>query len=57
MAQIEEDTEEYRRKAARRPYHRPKILSRQSVEAMAASCATPGGKPDPVMCPSGPIQS
>lgn len=41
----------------RRPYRAPLILSRELLEVMAASCGTPGGKPDPIMCPSGPIQS
>ena len=41
----------------RRPYRRPQILSRERLEAIAASCGQPGGKPDPVLCPSGPIQS
>ena len=53
----EEENQAHGRHSARRPYCRPRILSREPIEAMAASCGTPGGKPDPVMCPSGPIQS
>ncbi|MEM1206415.1 MAG: hypothetical protein AAGN66_24495 [Acidobacteriota bacterium] len=41
----------------RRPYRPPRILERISMEAMAATCASPGSKPDPVTCPVGPIQS
>ncbi|MCG8461197.1 MAG: hypothetical protein MI919_33340 [Holophagales bacterium] len=41
----------------RRPYEPPRILSRERLEAMAAACLQPGSKPDPVLCPSGPIQS
>lgn len=42
---------------ARRPYRPPRIVCREQIEAMAASCLQPGSKPDPVLCPSGPIQS
>ena len=42
---------------SKRPYRSPRILSRERIEAMAASCLQPGSKPDPVLCPSGPIQS
>ena len=31
----------------KRPYHRPKIIHRESLEAMAADCSFPGGKGDP----------
>lgn len=32
---------------ARRPYHAPRILERQPIEAVAAVCSVPGGKNDP----------
>ena len=41
----------------RRPYSAPRILSRERLEAMAATCLQPGSKPDPILCPSGPLQS
>lgn len=40
-----------------RPYSKPRILFRESVEAMATSCLTPGSKPDPITCSGGPLQS
>lgn len=33
--------------APRRPYHAPRILERQPIEAVAAVCSVPGGKNDP----------
>jgi len=42
----------------RRPYERPRILSREPLEAVAAVCAPhPPAKSNPGMCPSGPISS
>lgn len=46
------------RRDARRCYERPRILSRQPLEAVAAVCApAPPAKANPVVCPSGPISS
>lgn len=42
---------------SRKPYRAPRIVARESLESLAATCAQPGSKPDPVTCPSGPIQS
>jgi hypothetical protein len=43
---------------AKRRYERPRILSREPLEAVAAVCApTPPAKGNPGMCPSGPISS
>lgn len=42
----------------RKPYERPRILSREPLEAVAAICApTPPAKSNPGVCPSGPISS
>jgi hypothetical protein len=42
----------------RRPYERPRILSRESLEAVAAVCApAPPAKANPGLCPGGPISS
>jgi hypothetical protein len=42
----------------RRAYERPRILSREPLEAVAAVCApSPPAKSNPGMCPSGPISS
>jgi len=42
----------------RRPYVRPRILSRELLEAVAAVCApSPPAKQNPGVCPSGPISS
>jgi hypothetical protein len=39
-------------------YERPRILSREVIEAMAATCApSPPAKGNPGLCPSGPISS
>lgn len=44
--------------ASRRPYERPRILSREILEAVAAVCSPPGvAKGNPGLCPSGPISS
>jgi hypothetical protein len=44
--------------ASRRRYERPRILSREPLEAVAAVCApAPPAKANPGMCPSGPISS
>ena len=44
--------------AAKRPYERPRILSREPLEAVAAVCApAPPAKANPGTCPSGPIAS
>jgi hypothetical protein len=43
---------------ARRPYERPRILSREVLEAVAAVCSPAGvAKGNPGLCPSGPISS
>lgn len=42
----------------RRPYERPRILSREPLEAVAAVCApSPPAKSNPGFCPQGPISS
>ncbi|HEX4495841.1 MAG TPA: hypothetical protein VIE43_09255 [Thermoanaerobaculia bacterium] len=42
----------------RRPWVRPRILSREPLEAVAAVCApSPPSKGNPGTCPSGPISS
>lgn len=42
----------------KRPYERPRILSREPLEAVAAVCApSPPAKANPGLCPSGPISS
>jgi len=42
----------------RKPYARPRILSRELLEAVAAVCApSPPAKQNPGVCPSGPISS
>lgn len=43
------------RPGMKRRYERPRILSREPLEAVAAVC-TPG-KVHPAVCPSGPISS
>ncbi len=41
-----------------RVYERPRILSREPLEAVAAVCAPAGvAKGNPGLCPSGPISS
>jgi hypothetical protein len=43
---------------AKRPYQRPRILSREPLEAVAAICApAPPAKGNPVACSQGPIAS
>jgi hypothetical protein len=45
-------------KNAKRPYERPRILSREPLEAVAAVCApAPPAKGNPGACPQGPIAS
>jgi hypothetical protein len=51
----EEDDAGYR--SVRRAYERPRILSREPLEAVAAVCSPPLGKSNPGLCPSGPISS
>lgn len=34
-------------RAGRKPWNRPRIVDRQSIEAMAADCGVAGGKSDP----------
>ncbi|MFP5286636.1 MAG: hypothetical protein ACLGI9_12915 [Thermoanaerobaculia bacterium] len=42
----------------RRRYERPRILSREPLEAVAAVCAPrPPAKGNPGLCPTGPISS
>jgi hypothetical protein len=46
------------RRRERRAYERPRILSRELLEAVAAVCApNPPAKSNPGVCPSGPISS
>jgi len=46
------------RGTAKRPWERPRILSREPLEAVAAVCApAPPAKSNPGFCPSGPISS
>jgi hypothetical protein len=43
---------------AERTYEKPRILSREPLEAVAAVCAPQGvAKSNPGLCPSGPISS
>jgi hypothetical protein len=52
------EQDEARFKSVRRPYERPRILSREPLEAVAAVCSPPGvAKSNPGLCPSGPISS
>ncbi len=44
------------RRRSRKPYRRPRILSRERLEFVAGIC-TPSGKADPGSCPTGPITS
>ena len=42
----------------KKPYHRPQILYREPLEAMAALCVPrPPAKANPGQCPAGPIAS
>jgi hypothetical protein len=42
----------------RKPYEAPRILSREPLEAIAATCSpSPPAKANPVLCPQGPISS
>jgi hypothetical protein len=44
--------------SVRRAYERPRILSREPLEAVAAVCSPAGvAKSNPGLCPSGPISS
>ncbi len=46
------------RPGMKRRYERPRILSREPLEAVAAVCAPPGrAKSNPGLCPTGPISS
>ncbi len=57
MKRIERENEAGgERRRGRKPYRRPRILSRERLEFVAAIC-TPSGKADPGSCPSGPITS
>jgi hypothetical protein len=43
---------------AKRAWEKPRILSREPLEAVAAVCApSPPSKGNPGLCPSGPISS
>jgi len=42
--------------AGKKAYEPPRILSRESLEAVAVHCSPPG-KANPGLCPSGPISS
>ena len=44
-------------KRARRPYVKPEVLSRESLEAVAVVCTGAGAKANPFECPSGPLNS
>mgnify|MGYP006908204713 CR=1 FL=1 len=41
----------------KRPYRPPRILSRESLEAVAVVCTDASAKADPYACPSGPLNS
>jgi len=43
-------------RAEKRPYKKPRILSRERLEAMAADCSASGGKSD-ATCTPGPVFS
>jgi hypothetical protein len=44
--------------AGRKPYERPRILSREPLEAVAALCSpAPPAKANLGLCPQGPISS
>jgi hypothetical protein len=52
------ETESGGRPVVRLPYHPPRILLREPLEAMAAVCApSPPAKANPGFCPQGPISS
>ena len=42
---------------ARKPYIKPAVLSRESLEAVAVVCTGSGAKANPVDCPAGPLNS
>lgn len=44
-------------KSEKKPYVRPQILSRESLEAVAVVCTQPSSKGDPGACPGGPLNS
>lgn len=51
-----EPNEQHQR--GRRKYERPRILSREPLEVMAAVCAPrPPAKTNPGFCPQGPVNS
>ncbi|MCP4895656.1 MAG: hypothetical protein GY906_01675 [bacterium] len=41
----------------RRRYVAPVVTFFEPLEAFAAVCTGPGAKPDPVQCPTGPLNS
>lgn len=44
--------------ASKKPYHRPQILYRETLEVVAAVCTpSPPAKANPGACPVGPISS
>lgn len=42
---------------AKKPYEPPRILSRESLEAVAAVCRGGTSKGNVIQCPAGPIKS
>lgn len=59
MAELGKEKEaDVRAPGQRKPYQRPRILSRELLEAVAAVCApNPPAKQNPGVCPSGPLSS
>ena len=58
MRKPEEDRPTTSTEAARQPWEKPRILSREPLEAVASVCApSPPAKANPGLCPSGPIAS
>lgn len=50
-----EQPEDEDRPLSRKPYQRPRIVSREPIEAVAAVCVP--GKANPGECPAGPLAS
>ncbi len=52
------ETPEEERSSSKKPYRRPEILYRETLEVMAAVCfPSPPAKANPGFCPQGPISS
>jgi hypothetical protein len=57
-SRLQQDTAGAAGSPPKRCYERPRILSREPLEAVAAVCApAPPAKANEGMCPSGPISS